>query len=510
MRYFIRWLFCCVAWLGVLAARADDTNLFGIGLTATPSPATVGQPLLYSLSVTNNAATILGTVVISNTLPSSVTLTGVTNNSGTVQTGSGIVYVTILRMGPGDVALIGITNVPTALGLLTNVVNVFAIGTTNVSATNVVSAYGGTADLGIALTGATNGALSFDRIAFGVTVTNGGPSTVTTAEVALTVPTELLFLGITPASASWGFNTTNSTLYIAPDSLASGASQSFLLNFQPTNEFTNTMVGTISAAGFLDSNPTNDTAALPVTVAPPPNGSVSLTRLGTNVTLNLQTGWLEETVRVKNIGTNTLAAVRIGILDTNTVVANATGTNGFDPFVTAIATFAPGETVDVVLEYFSPKRRLDFLPDLLATPVLVPQMSVPTGTGVAISRWLPWSTNRFLIEFPATTGARYTVVYSYDALFSNALPVVPSLVAAGDRVQWIDHGPPNSAGVGINYLVTLTNSIPYTTTNSAGTNITAHSNVVVTLPVNSTTLPTNGRVIATNGATRFFKVIANP
>jgi hypothetical protein len=47
-----------------------------------------------------------------------------------------------------------------------------------------------------------------------------------------------------------------------------------------------------------------------------------------------------------------------------------------------------------------------------------------------------------LVEFPAITNRTYTMVYSDNVLFSNAMIAPPSFVAPANIVQWIDYGPP--------------------------------------------------------------------
>jgi hypothetical protein len=55
-----------------------------------------------------------------------------------------------------------------------------------------------------------------------------------------------------------------------------------------------------------------------------------------------------------------------------------------------------------------------------------------------------------LIEFPSTLGQAYTVVYSDNVLFSNAMIAPPSVIAPADRVQWIDYGPPTTVSAPTN------------------------------------------------------------
>ena len=52
--------------------------------------------------------------------------------------------------------------------------------------------------------------------------------------------------------------------------------------------------------------------------------------------------------------------------------------------------------------------------------------------------------------FPTTPGRNYTVVYSDNVLFSNAMIAPPSIEAPANRVQWIDYGPPTTTSAPTN------------------------------------------------------------
>ena len=55
-----------------------------------------------------------------------------------------------------------------------------------------------------------------------------------------------------------------------------------------------------------------------------------------------------------------------------------------------------------------------------------------------------------LIEWPSTVGRTYTVVYSDNVSFTNALMAPPSIVAPANRTQWIDYGPPTTTSAPTN------------------------------------------------------------
>jgi hypothetical protein len=49
-----------------------------------------------------------------------------------------------------------------------------------------------------------------------------------------------------------------------------------------------------------------------------------------------------------------------------------------------------------------------------------------------------------LLDFPATAGQKYVVVYSDNIQFSNAMIAPPAFVAGANDVEWIDFGPPDT------------------------------------------------------------------
>lgn len=83
------------------------------------------------------------------------------------------------------------------------------------------------------------------------------------------------------------------------------------------------------------------------------------------------------------------------------------------------------------------------LPDLSPNPLTI-------GTNVNITRIVELANGNMLIEFPSALGRAYTVVYSDNVLFSNAMIAPPVIVAPANRTQWIDYGPPATANAPLN------------------------------------------------------------
>jgi len=162
---------------------------------------------------------------------------------------------------------------------------------------------------------------------------------------------------------------------------------------------------------------------------------------------NRQTGLLDMNVLLSNnAGTNVPAArVVVGGLTNGTWLYNAAGTNSAEPYVLYNAQLAGGASVPLLLEYYvfirSPMPTNDYSLRAFAVPAI--NLSAPTNSGTIITNYV-LSSGGYMIEFAATLGKTYTIVYSDNLSFSNALTAQPSVVAPANRVQWIDDGPPKT------------------------------------------------------------------
>jgi hypothetical protein len=220
------------------------------------------------------------------------------------------------------------------------------------------------------------------------------------------------------------------------------------LTVQPTNSGLLTFSASVGAAGLQDSVPANNTARTNVDIGVGMAGLVIATN-ASSMRLNQQVGLMEQTVRLVNISTTQVASVRLTVSGLTNWLYNAVGTNNSNPFVVYANTLNPNQTVDLVLEYFIPTRRPISVPDSSYTALGVPAFNLTASTGTngafTITRAVLLSSGNVLVEFPSVQGASYSIIYSPDAAFSNALFAQPAITAPADRVQWIDDGPPKTA-----------------------------------------------------------------
>ena len=180
---------------------------------------------------------------------------------------------------------------------------------------------------------------------------------------------------------------------------------------------------------------------------PAPSGLVEVESL-TPVTLNPQTGLLEQMVRVRNAGSNAVAAVQLVLpvlrLPADASVYNATGRlpNG-RPFIQYNVPLAVDDSVELVIEYFRANRQPFEFTNFVANAAGPFSPVIAVEARQAVVRAVPLGGGRTLVEFTATRGRRYAVQYNDGGYWKTAYPPV---TAMANRVMWLDEGPPKTEG----------------------------------------------------------------
>jgi uncharacterized repeat protein (TIGR01451 family) len=120
----------------VVVANANSADM-AIVKTATPSPTvSEGDPLTYSLAVTNNGPASATDVTVTDPLPSQVTFLSVTSTVGTCSQADGTVTCLLGTMANAATATITILTLPITEGTATNTATVTADQTDPVPANN--------------------------------------------------------------------------------------------------------------------------------------------------------------------------------------------------------------------------------------------------------------------------------------------------------------------------------------------------------------------------------------
>ena len=451
---------------GWLAASGFEATAQTFFLTVRTSPTNaiqVNSTVTYTIGLTNLSPFDANSVYVTNALPASFQITGQTTSQGSVSTnGSSLVFfIGLLPIGFN--AVMTVTARPTTAGTFTNRVSAFSPQFTNVN--NVISVNAVTqatnpvvvADLGVLLSGPAQPVFAGDWTTYGTGVTNRGPNTATNIFVTNTLPAGAKFLSASPAATTISSN----RFYFSVASLTNHAFKTFTVQVQlPTNSGAALFSAAVGSTGVQDPSAANNTAGTNVAVSgyfSAPSSLLVVTNSAQST--NRQNGLIEQKILVSNVGTAAVDSVRVILTGlTNVPLAgftnylfNAWGTNNGNPFVVHAATLNTNESVELRLQ-FSVRTRSAFPfnnSQLQAFGVSRPDLTPPPGaaasTNLNFTRIFPLpATGEMFLEFRSTLSRVYTIVYSDNMSFSNALMAVPPIVAPANFVQWTDYGPPGT------------------------------------------------------------------
>jgi uncharacterized repeat protein (TIGR01451 family) len=427
--------------------EAQVSGSFGLSVTSSANSILVSNSLTYAITVTNLLG-VLTDAVVSNTLPASVQVLSATNSQGVFTNYGNVAVFDLGQFFFGDVAHLSLTVKPTATGFITNMIVVSTVDVTNTTATNIVTQVTNIviqADLGVAITVPTTAVIVNDLTAYGVSVTNAGPNSAPDVFLTNTLPPDVILKGVLPASPA--YTVVSSNLIFNLGVLNSGAFTNFQITIQPTNANVLDFFASVAAPGVLDTNTANDTASNSITVITNlPGQLVAVTNSMQKV--NPQNGLIEQSILLSNIGTNDVPAARVVVTGLTNRLFNAAGTNSGNPFVVYAFALGTNQSVNLLLQYF-PRNSFPFTNGQLQafavpSPDLTPPASSSVSTNLNITRIVPLSNGNMLIEFPSITNRAYTVVYSDNVSFSNAMIAPPSITAPANEIQWIDYGPPTT------------------------------------------------------------------
>jgi len=442
-------LFAALAAALILAGTKAGAQGFGLGVTSSANSILASNSLTYTIIVTNLTGLTLPDAMVTNALSAPVQFVGTTSSQGSF-TNSGNLFVFDLGpFGLAQIAQLTLTVQPTTTGFITNTVTVV---TTNLAlnpvftniVTQVTNAIPTEADLGVAITVPATAVITNDLTAYEVSVTNFGPSAAPNVFLTNTLPPGLILKGVSPTSPA--YTVAGSNLIFSLGTLTNGSYKNFQFTIQPTNAGALDFFASVAAPGILDTNTANNTASNSITVINYLPGQLVAVTNSPQI-YNPQNGLVEQSIKLSNIGTNDVPAARVivtGLL-TNRLF-NASGTNNGNPFVVYAAALETNQSVSLLLQFFALNYFSFSNSQLQAFAVPVPDLTPPAAsaasTNLDITRIVRLSNGNMLIEFPSITNRTYTVVYSDNVLFSNAMIAPPSITVPANRIQWIDYGSP--------------------------------------------------------------------
>jgi uncharacterized repeat protein (TIGR01451 family) len=252
------------------------------GLSAVPSPATVGQNLTYTVVITNTAETAATGVTLSDHLPANVAF--VSASRGSFDAASGILTASLGAIAGGGSSTVTVVVQPTAAVSLTNVVTVSGDQTDpnpgNNTASHTATAIAPSVDLVAGLSAAPSPGTVGQNLTYTVVITNTAETAATGVTLVDHLPANVVFV-----SASRGsFDAASGILTASLGAIASGGSTTVTIVVRPVAAGSLTNVATVSGEQ-TDPNVGNNTAShttTAVVVKPVENGPrvVSLQRFG--------------------------------------------------------------------------------------------------------------------------------------------------------------------------------------------------------------------------------------
>ena len=451
-------MFALVLVFGGMRAEAGlppSNGGFGLTVTISTNLYFLNDNVTTSITVSNGTGQFLDNVYVTNYFSAPVLYTSFTNfytATNTAFTNGNVLSLNFSPMTNGDVATATFTWQHLAFGVLTNTIFVTSDTVTNTaSLTNLTRVYTDTADLGVgvgvvSLAYVTNNfwAITNDWVTYQVTVTNLGPGVAAGVLVTNTLPA-----GMSLISGN-GTLSSNNLIYTVGN-LATGATTNFQYTVQATNTGALVLTAQVGAPNLYDPNLANNQTNTVLFAT----NYLSALQVETNTGqgFNPQNGLLEQTIQVVNTNASSAPAVRLVLsgLGTNKIF-NASAINSGLPFVVAPAPLASGGPLNLRLQYLTAGTYPFTFPftngqlHAYVVPASVLQYTPPpatqTSTNININRLVKLPDGDMLVQFPAVLKQSYSVVYSDNIQFSNAMLVLPAYVAPGNVVQWLDYGPP--------------------------------------------------------------------
>lgn len=227
-----------------------------VSLIDSPDPVDVGQPLTYTIRVINNGPSSTAGVILTDALPSSVSLKSIAPNQGACNGGS-VITCNLGALNSGGNANIQIVVTPLLTGMITNTVTVGGAepdpSLENNAATQTTTVLP-VADLSVTVSGFPNPLKIGGVLTYTLVVANNGPSPATTVMLTDTLP---LPVNVGPMTSSQGTCTGTNTISCDLGTLNSGSSATVTIVVTPTKLGTITNLAHVTA-NELDLNPANN------------------------------------------------------------------------------------------------------------------------------------------------------------------------------------------------------------------------------------------------------------
>ena len=409
----------------------------------TPDPVIAGsgaQNLAYLVSVTNNGPSFASNVVLESvvTRPPGVTFSAAEPSDGT--TFSDDVW-TVGNLPVGTTAVLQLfltADSSTAEGtdVIANVASVTSLDQTDVNPQNntvtTTTSVVREVDLIISIAESRDPVLAgYDlpgNLTHTVLVINNGPSDASNLSVAFDRTTPL-----GTAQSVWTIG-----------NLVQGESAAFPVVYDidanvPEGLNNITTLAEFSTVNERLFNLEDDSASERTSVVNPRRVTIS----AGDIELDLQTALFKQTITITNNNPLAIPAFQllVGGLPDDVTVHNAQGESNGRSALFYNQSLAPGESVDLVIEYFQADSSGGFEAEFSIT--LRDATEVATSAeGLSLNRVASLPNEDKLLEFISIVGDTYTIQFSENG--KDWINVVPDVIAGANVTQWIDNGPPKT------------------------------------------------------------------
>lgn len=424
-----------------------------ISASASPNPVIVSNTATFTIGVTNISVETFENLYVTNLFSSPILISNPTTSIGTVGlVNSNSVVVFVGQLLSGQFATITFQAEPTNTGSFSDDISAFDFTTSatgdasvtlqSVTSTNVVVPV----NLAVAINGPVQAVITNDYMTYNVIVTNATGSSVSDVMLTNVLPAGVIFKSVSPSNLK--LSTVRSNQIFSLGTLPVSGLTNVAVTIEPTNAGVLTLSAFIGSSSGTNLNSTNSFATTNITVMDYLPGTLTIVT-NSALTLNPQNLLMEQSVLVSNTGATNVPAARIVVSGlTKESLFNAVGTNNGNPFVYYSAPLSTGQSESLLLQYAPRASFILTNGQLQAYAVPLPNWTPPaiTGTNSSISTItnVVLSNGNVLVEFPATLGRSYTIIYADNAMMSNAMIAPPAIIAPNNEVQWIDYGPPTT------------------------------------------------------------------